>query len=158
MNVLIVYATTEGHTRDLARFLMRTLSGVGHSVVTEEAPVEGRYPDRSSYDAAFVAGSLHVGRYQPNLVRFARARHGELNAMPSALISVSLSAAGQNPDDWAGLDECLAAFEHETSWTPKAVHQAAGAIRYSQTVTNIKAVRTGGDAHWRVRRVQRPPP
>lgn len=37
-----------------------------------------------------------------------------------------------NPDDWEGLEQCLARFEHETLWTPKAVHQAAGAIRYSQ--------------------------
>jgi menaquinone-dependent protoporphyrinogen oxidase len=131
MHVLIVYATTEGHTRDLAHFVMRTLDADGHSVVAEEAPVEAPYPSPSAYDVAIVAGSLHLGRYQSNLLRFTRARHHELNAMPSAFISVSLSAAGHNPDDWAGLDECLAAFEHETAWTPKSVHQAAGAIRYS---------------------------
>jgi menaquinone-dependent protoporphyrinogen oxidase len=132
MHVLIVYATTEGHTRDLAHFIKRTLTADGHSVVAEEAPLDGPYPDPSQYDAALVAGSLHIGRYQSNLVRLVRARHEELNAMPAGFVSVSLSAAGYNPDDWAGLDACLAAFEHESSWTPVAVHQAAGAIRYSQ--------------------------
>ena len=132
MRVLIVYATTEGHTRDLARFLVRTLTDEGHEVVSEEAPNDERHPNLSSYDAVFVVGSLHVGRYQSKLIRFARAHHQQLNSMPSAFVSVSLSAAGHNPDDWAGLDECLAAFAHETSWSPKAVHQAAGAIRYSR--------------------------
>lgn len=131
MHVLIVYATTEGHTRDLSQFIMRTLAQDGHRTVTEEAPIDAPYPDPSPFDVVFVAGSLHIGRYQSNLVRFVRARHDQLNAMPSAFISVSLSAAGHNPEDWAGLDDCLAAFERETSWTPKAVHQAAGAIRYS---------------------------
>lgn len=132
MNVLIVYATTEGQTRKLVHSIMRTLADDGHSVVAEEAPSDAPYPDPAAYDAALVAGSLHIGRYQSNLVRFARARQRELGAMPNAFISVSLAAAGHNPDDWAGLDKCLAAFEHETGWTPGAVHQAAGAIRYSQ--------------------------
>jgi menaquinone-dependent protoporphyrinogen oxidase len=52
--------------------------------------------------------------------------------MPSAFISVSLSAAGENPDDWEGLETCVARFLHEASWRPKAIHHAAGAIRYSQ--------------------------
>ena len=71
-------------------------------------------------------------RYQPRLVDYAHAHHAVLNAERSAFISVSLSAAGQNPHDWAGLEDCLARFERETLWTPAAVHQAAGAIRNSQ--------------------------
>lgn len=43
-----------------------------------------------------------------------------------------MSAAGENPDDWEGLEQCLARFEHETLWRPRAVHHAAGAILYSQ--------------------------
>jgi len=132
MHVLIVYGTTEGHTRELAHFIMRTLDAEGRRVAVEEAPRDPPYPDPSVYQAVFLAGSLHQARYQPNLVRFARARQPELAATPSAFISVSLSAAGLDPEDWAGLDECLAQFEHETLWTPAAVHQAAGAIRYSQ--------------------------
>jgi menaquinone-dependent protoporphyrinogen oxidase len=132
MRVLIVYATTEGHTRDLAHYVMRNLSGDGHRVAVEEAPADPPDPDPSAYEAAILAGSVHVGRYQPNLVRFARARNAELAATPSAFVSVSLSAAGLNPDDWEGLDRCLARFEHETLWRPAAIHQAAGAIRYSQ--------------------------
>jgi len=132
MRILIVYGTTEGHTRDLAHFVMRTLDVEGHHAAVEEAPPAAPYPDPSAYDTTFVAASLHIGRYQPSLVRFARARCAELNAKPSAFISVSLSAAGVNPDDWEGLDRCLARFEHETLWTPAATHHAAGAIRYSE--------------------------
>ena len=79
-----------------------------------------------------LAASIHLGRYQGAVVNFTRANHEALSARASAFISVSLAAAGENPDDWEGLEECLARFEHETSWTPRAVHHAAGAIRYSQ--------------------------
>lgn len=131
MKILIVYGTTEGHTRKLCTFLGDRLRSAGHEVSLADA-ADAPSPDPAQFGATFLAGSLHVGRYQAPLVHFARDRHATLNAMPSAFVSVSLSAAGHNPDDWAGLDECLARFEHDTEWTPKAVHQAAGAIRYSQ--------------------------
>jgi len=80
----------------------------------------------------FLAASLHVGRYQPTLAAFARRHHERLNAVRSAFISVSLSAAGETPHDWEGVEQCVARFEQETAWTPVAIHHAAGAIRYSQ--------------------------
>lgn len=132
MRSLFVYGTTEGHTRELCNFAARSLREAGATATVEEAPNETGHPDPAEYDVVFLAASLHVSRYQPVLVRYAREHHAALNAARSAFISVSLSAAGLNPHDWEGLEQCLARFEHETLWTPKAVHQAAGAIRYSQ--------------------------
>jgi menaquinone-dependent protoporphyrinogen oxidase len=132
MRALIVYGTTEGHTRDLCHYAAEQLKAHGWQATVEEAGGRDRHPEPSAYDVVLVAGSLHAGHYQPALVHFAREKHESLNARPSAFISVSLSVAGLNPHDWEGLDQCLARFEHETLWTPKAVHQAAGAIRYSQ--------------------------
>jgi menaquinone-dependent protoporphyrinogen oxidase len=131
VKILIVYGTTEGHTRNLCHFVADRLREAGHLVTLEEAGLDEAYPDPAPFDAVVLAASLHIGRYQPTLTRFARAHHEALNAKPSAFISVSLSAAGENPDDWEGLEECLARFRHETLWTPAMVHHAAGAIRYS---------------------------
>ena len=132
MRVLIVFGTTEGHTRELCQFAARELRGIGCHAAVEAAGPDPRYPDPEPYDALLLAASLHVGRYQAQLVEYARAQHELLNLKPSAFISVSLSAAGVNPEDWEGVEQCLDRFEHETHWTPKAVHHAAGAIRYSQ--------------------------
>ena len=131
MRVLIVYGSTEGHTRELAHDLARRLHDESWPTAVEEAGFDPRHPDPSEYDAVFLAASLHVGRYQPALVAYARANQEILHARPAAFISVSLAAAGHNPHDWEDLDECLARFQHETLWTPGAVHQAAGAIRYA---------------------------
>ena len=132
MRILIVFGSTEGHTRDLSTFVANCLRDEGHEVIIRDSAPGGGAPDPCTYDIAFVAASLHVGRYQSALVQFTRGYHESLNALPSAFISVSLSAAGENPDDWEGLDQCDARFLNETLWKPKAIHHAAGAIRYSQ--------------------------
>jgi len=131
MHVLIVYGTTEGHTRNLCHFVARELHEAGHPTAVEPAGADATKPDPNPYGAVFLAASLHVGRFQAPLVAYARERHEALNAKPAAFISVSLSAAGVNPHDWEGVEQCLARFEHETLWTPQAVHHAAGAILYS---------------------------
>lgn len=132
MHFLIVYGTTEGHTRDVCHFVARCLRETGHTATVEEAGLDPRYPRPEDYDAVLLAASLHVGRYQPQLVRFAQEHHESLNRLPTAFISVSLSAAGVSPEDWEGLRECLGRFNEETHWTPGAVHQAGGAILNSQ--------------------------
>jgi menaquinone-dependent protoporphyrinogen oxidase len=76
--------------------------------------------------------SLHAGHYQSPVVDFVRRHHATLNLMPTAFISVSLSAASHDADDLDGLARCLAEFEHPTQWRPREVHQAAGAFRFSQ--------------------------
>ena len=81
---------------------------------------------------SLLAGSLHVGRFQPALVQFVAGHRDLIATKPSAFLSVSLSAAGENPDDWEGLEQCVARFIHETGWTPDEIHHAAGAIKYSQ--------------------------
>lgn len=131
MRILIVYGTTEGHTRELCRFVADSLRQEGHTAAMEEATSRADEADIAAYDAVILAGSLHVGRYQPGLVDFARRHREALTTKPNAFISVSLAAAGENPDDWEGLEQCIARFEHETGWTPKAIHHAAGAILFS---------------------------
>ena len=108
------------------------LRAEGHAVAIGDASVDATRLAPADYDAAFLAASLHIGRYQATLVDYARRHHAVLNAMRSAFISVSLSAAGVDARDWEGLEQCLERFRHDTMWRPDAVHQAAGAIRYRQ--------------------------
>lgn len=131
MRVLIVYGTTEGHTRELCQYAAECLRLTGHTAAVEEATRRADEADIAAYDGVILAGSIHVGRFQAGLVEFVRSHREALSSKPNAFISVSLSAAGENPHDWEGLEQCLAKFQHETGWTPNAVHHAAGAILYS---------------------------
>lgn len=131
MLFLIAYATTDGQTRKIARFAADRLAGQGHAVeLLNVEDAEGL--DLARFDGAILAGSLHVGGYQKALSRFAGAERAALDAMPTLFLAVSLSAAGNDPDDWAGLNRCLAEFQEATGWTPGRVEHVAGAFRFSE--------------------------
>jgi len=131
MYLLIAYATTDGQTRKIARFAADRLAGLGHAVeLLNLEDAEGL--DLSRFDGAVLAGSLHAGGYQKSLARFARDEAERLALMPTLFLAVSLSAAGNDPDDWEGLRRCLADFESETGWTPGRVEHVAGAFKFSE--------------------------
>lgn len=131
MYLLIAYATTDGQTRKIARFAADRLAGQGNAVeLLNVEDAEGL--DLSRFDAAILAGSLHAGGYQKPLSRYAKAASAELAGMPTMFLAVSLSAAGTDPEDWAGLRDCLAAFQEDTGWSPGRVEHVAGAFRFSE--------------------------
>jgi menaquinone-dependent protoporphyrinogen oxidase len=131
MRLLVAYATTDGQTRKIARFASDRLAGQGHSVeLLNVEDAEGL--DLARFDAAILAGSLHAGGYQKALARFARDASAALAAMPTLFLAVSLSAAGNDPDDWKGLRLCLEEFQEDTGWTPGRIEHVAGAFRFSE--------------------------
>lgn len=131
MKILIVYATTEGQTRKVARYVFDWLSGRGHAVELISAEdADDLAP--AGFDGAVLAGSVHAGRYQQDLVDFANRTAEALALIPNIFLSVSLTAAGSDDDDWAGLRDCVARFEDETGWTPGRVEHVAGAFRFGE--------------------------
>ena len=131
MKLAIIYATTEGQTRKIARFAADRLTEDGHSVElvgVQDADDLGL----SRFDGALLAGSVHLGRYQKELSGFAKAHAEELSKLSTLFLSVSLSAAGDDPEDWKGLEDCLARFSGETGWTPTRTEHVAGAFRFTE--------------------------
>ena len=132
MKILILYGTTEGQTRKIADFVTTRLKQRGDVVALIDAadvPWDMRPDD---YDAAVLAGSVHAGVYQTPLIHFARKHHEALNRMPTAFLSISLSAAGKDPDDLKGMVVCADMFKKETGWTPGSIHHIAGAFRFAE--------------------------
>jgi len=131
MKILIVYATTEGQTRKVAQYVFDRLAGAGHAAeLIPAAEASGRDP--SGFDAAVVAGSVHGGRYQKELVDWATAEARGLSRVPTLFLSVSLTAAGEDAQEWEGLRGCVTRFAAETGWMPARVEHVAGAFRFSE--------------------------
>ncbi len=130
MLILVLFSTTEGHTRKLAQFAAARLSGRGHEVLLHDA-ADPDLPDPAAFDAAFLLASVHLGRYRYSFVEFARESHNALNVIPTAFVSVSLSAAGDNLSDLNGIRTCDR-LEHDTRRRPGAVYHAAGAMRFQR--------------------------
>lgn len=132
MKTLILYATTEGQTRKIAEFIADKLKAAGDDVTLLDAADTKRTPDPAGYDIAILAASIHIGRYQSSIVHAARDHHERLNRMSSLFVSVSLAAAGTDPDDLAGIAECAAKFQAETGWREAQVLHVAGAFRFTE--------------------------
>lgn len=131
MKILIAYATTDGQTRKVARFVADHLTDAGHATeLLNVADAEGL--EIARFGAAVLAGSLHAGGYQKALATFVSAHARKLATMPTLFLPVSLSAAGNDPDDWAGLQGALEKFLVETLWQPGQIEHVAGAFRFSE--------------------------
>jgi len=131
MKILMLYATTEGQTRKIAEFVAAKLKSYGDTVALHDATAADGI-DLRDFDAAILAASLHAGHYQQPLIHFARANSTWLNQLPSAFISVSLSAAGTDPEELKGIATCAGLFLNETGWTNAEVHHVAGAFRFAE--------------------------
>lgn len=131
MNILVCYATTEGQTRKIARFCANQLFSQGHSVELLHV-ADADELDIAGYDAAILAGSVHIGHLQKGLAQFATAHAGSLNAMPTLLVQVSLAAAGSDEKEHADLDRIADEFCKDAGWVPGQVVQVAGAFRFTQ--------------------------
>ncbi|MCG8441742.1 MAG: hypothetical protein MI723_08035 [Caulobacterales bacterium] len=129
--IAIIYGTTEGQTRKIARELADHFIRRRDEVRLVDATHPPAEDPLAGADAVIVAASLHVERYQSSVVHFAAEHARQLNALPSAFVSVSLSALGDE-EDAANVDLCVDRFSEQTGWTPGTVHQAAGALRYTQ--------------------------
>jgi menaquinone-dependent protoporphyrinogen oxidase len=126
MKILVSYATSEGHTRKVARWVADGIYDQGHSVELLRL-ADAKDIDLDRYDGVVMAGSVHVGHYQPEVAEFASEHAAQLGQMPTLFLSVSLAAAGHDAEDWRGLERFLSEFTDATGWTPGRVVQVAGA-------------------------------
>lgn len=130
MKLMIVYGSTEGQTHKICEFIRDESEKAGHTPGLFDATVAP--PDPAEFDAVLVAASLHGGKYQVTVKDFVHKYHRSLNQMNSGFISVSLTAATDEPESWKELKQHTEDFLIETGWEPKFIEQVAGALRYTQ--------------------------
>ena len=130
MKCLIFYGTAEGHTFKIAESISEKFQAAGYEVSIQDASKSVSHIDLSDLDAFLATAPVHQQRHPDAVIDFIKVHSASLNALPSALISVSLSAAFENgrPDAQAYVDRLL----DRTGWRPTAIHLAAGALRYEK--------------------------
>ena len=128
MNILIAFASTEGHTHKIAHHIDTLLQEKNHSSTIYDCGGLNQKPDLNSFDGIIVAGSVHQETHQPLLVSFVKENLETLNSSPSAFVSVSLSISLKNGK--AEAKKYVTDFVKETGWQPQHMHMAAGAIRF----------------------------
>jgi menaquinone-dependent protoporphyrinogen oxidase len=139
--ILVLYATREGQTRRIAEHAGEWLRAHG-----QDARVLGvaDLPESFSlghYRAAVLAASVHAGRHEPEIVAFVKAHRAELERIPTAFLSVSLTEAGAEDGQRtaearakasADVQAMIEQFLTDTAWKPTTVMPVAGALVYTQ--------------------------
>jgi menaquinone-dependent protoporphyrinogen oxidase len=147
--ILVLYATTDGHTAKVASALREALGSGGAGVDVCDASKVDRRPD--DYDAVIVAAPVRGGKYQKSVRRWVRSHSAALNAKPTAFVSICLGVLQRDPQVDQTLKTILHGFLHDTGWQPTATKIVAGALLYTRYSWIIRWVMTriaskaGGD-------------
>ena len=131
MKIAIIYASTEGQTRKIAHHAEDFLQGEGHSVTLRHATDAGDLR-LGEFDAVILAASVHGGKYQAELVAYAKDHASALNQVASMFLSVSLGAAGDDAEEWSALRSYVDDLNSDTGWTPDQVEHVAGAFKFTE--------------------------
>lgn len=140
--VLVAFATREGQTRKIAEHIADTIRARGDEAELLDLGSGTRIDlDLTAYAAVLLAASVHLGRHEREMVEFVKAHHDQLEKVPTAFLSVSLSEAGVE-DMTATFDsrakaaidvkKTLDDFCHQTGLHPSRVWPVAGALMYSE--------------------------
>lgn len=130
MKFLIIYGTTEGQTRKIARFMQDELVAAGHTVRLADA--SDSPPPPEGFDAVILGASIHVGKYQTAIIHYATEHAAALNRLPSAFYSVCLAVASDHDDEHREAERIADTFLNESKWKPTVRTQVAGALKYTQ--------------------------
>ena len=95
--VLILYGTTDGHTRKIAAGLAAAVREAGCEAEVIDAAVAGAVTP-ADYDGVIVAASIHVGGFQRRVKRWVWLHTAQLNRMPTAFVAVCLGIVENRPE------------------------------------------------------------
>lgn len=131
MKALILYASTEGQTHKIARFVADQLKEAGYETTLSD--LNNAPPAPTGYDLVIAGASVHIMKYQAAAAHYLKEYAAELNQVKkSAFLSVSMTAASDNKESWAEMEKITDHFLKFTKWEPTKVLQVAGALKYTK--------------------------
>ena len=133
LRFMVAYHSEEGQTEKVAHHVARHIENRGQVARLIRTDDVDDISDAGAFDAAIIAGAVHLGAYGPALAEFVTKHAGELNQVPSTFLTVSLSAASDDPLDLVGTEKHALEFQQETGWSPEHTQFVAGAVRDRET-------------------------
>ncbi len=127
-NVLIIYHTTDGHTRKICQRLQQVIEQHDHRVelacLNDDPAV-----DLAHFDTIIVGASIRYGKHSPKVYEFVETNRQILESRPNAFFSVNVVARKpekRQPDT----NPYLKKFLRQISWQPMELAVFAGKIDY----------------------------
>ncbi|MEY7848836.1 flavodoxin domain-containing protein [Natrarchaeobius sp. A-rgal3] len=130
--ILVCYGSSEGQTASIAEQIGDALAADGYDATLVHLKHPPGDLDLEAYDGVIVGASIHMGHHQRYVTEFVSDNVEALNRLPSAFFSVSLTAAGDDPESQTTARELLAELPAETGWEPDRTLAVAGALKYRE--------------------------
>jgi len=126
--ILIVYSTTDGHTRKICERLRAVIERQAHEV--RLAPVaEVADADLEPCDKIVVGASIRYGRHRPAVMEFMQRNAALLNRKPGAFFSVNVVARKPEKNE-PHTNPYVRKLLGGLSWRPREVAVFAGKLDY----------------------------
>ncbi len=126
-NILILYSTTDGHTREICRRLEQVLEALGRQVsvrAIDSGPVA-----LETFDTIVLGASIRYGRHAKQVYRFIDSHRELLDSRATAFFSVN-AVARKAEKNRPETNPYLRKFLRQIDWRPKKLAVFAGKIDY----------------------------
>ena len=128
--ILIIYSTTDGHTRKICRRLCQVVEQQGHQITSISIDDESDV-DLESFDKIILGASIRYGKHHKKVYEFINKNEQLLNSKPNAFFSVNVVARKPEKNQ-PETNPYLKKFLKQISWQPKELAVFAGKIDYKK--------------------------
>ena len=127
-SILILYSTTDGHTREICDHLQQLVEKSGDKVtllcLNDDPEV-----DLTSFDKIVIGASIRYGKHNVKVYKFIEDNQSVLNSKPNAFFSVN-AVARKAEKAQPHTNPYLQKFLKQIAWQPKELAVFAGKIDY----------------------------
>lgn len=126
--ILLLYSTTDGHTRRICERLQHQWAGLGNEVELVHLP-QADPSALTRFDKIVIGASIRYGHHQPEVSDFIARHQAVLESRPSGFFSVNIVARKPNKNT-ADTNPYLRKFLRSIAWKPALVDVFAGKLDY----------------------------
>jgi len=133
-NILIIYSTTDGHTRDICSYLLKIVEQHGNEVTIvsiEDVHKIDSKVNLEAFDKIVIGASIRYGKHNRKVYDFIKDKGSLLDEKANAFFSVNVVA--RKPEkNTPETNPYLKKFLRQISWKPKRLAVFAGKIDYQK--------------------------
>lgn len=128
--IIIIYSTTDGHTREICSYLMQVVEELGNQV-TLVSINDKKAIDLNSFDKIVIGASIRYGKHSKKVYELIKNNSPILEKKSSAFFTVNVVARKPEKNQ-PETNPYLKKFLKQISWKPKRLAVFAGKIDYQK--------------------------
>jgi menaquinone-dependent protoporphyrinogen oxidase len=128
--ILIIYSTTDGHTREICQRLRQVIEQEDHRVTLMSIDVEPNV-DMKPFDKIVLGASIRYGKHGKQVYEYIERNEQILDSKPNGFFSVNV-VARKPENNQPETNPYLKKFLKQISWQPKELAVFAGKIDYQR--------------------------